>query len=492
MSFGGITRWAGIVAAPLAKLSMVAKGSFLDLGPLVNLAQYADGEHVAWITDPAGKTAQANLDRPGTGETLSGGLANGTFTGWTGGLPDSWTIVSPQSGNNFVQNASPGILMSSDGTMVSILQSASPSIGVGALSLATVIVTGLTGAGVFAYSNSGTSLTNLPSAGTYAKYGTSNSSSASVSVQRSSVAVGTYTATLSLVSLAKVSAPSLTGAWAIRRRDGQATFEREDTGFARNAASYRVEIAYQPRAERRFSIPGVSPNLLYPGRPMRRYYIPVSISQDDALNVAASEGVTEIQGALARTDALTARITEGTTGLSAFLARADSLGLTITETAALLAALSRIDALAVATTEGTTSLLASLSRSDVLSVSVADADTIAAFLSRSDTLRVGVDSISAVTACFALVDTLRGGITDETTALDVLINRADTLGIELSDLVLNIAVFLSLADALGITLSDYLAGAVLGVPVSTFTLEELPPRYILEEQPARFALEEMP
>ena len=70
MSFGGITRWSGIVAIPLAKLSMVAKGSFLDLGPAVNVAQYADGEHVVWLTDSAGKVAQANLDRPGTGETL--------------------------------------------------------------------------------------------------------------------------------------------------------------------------------------------------------------------------------------------------------------------------------------------------------------------------------------------------------------------------------------------------------------------------------------
>jgi hypothetical protein len=237
---GGITRWAGIVAAPLVKLSMVARGSFLDLGAARNLAQYSDGEHSVWLTDSAGKIAQANLDRPGTGETytdLIGGtnpaLRNGDMqvaeppgSTWsrsaniiiTGGV----AVVTGVAGETCVQNVGGG---------AGALNKLSATFDLSTLRM-----------------YSGVSASVFPASGVFAYL-------TQVGANYIGFRSVTNGQTIDNVVYQQVLSPALTGAWAIRRRDGQATWEREDTGFSRNATSYRVEIAYQPRAAIMYSVP---------------------------------------------------------------------------------------------------------------------------------------------------------------------------------------------------------------------------------------------
>jgi hypothetical protein len=134
--------------------------------------------------------------------------------------------------------------------------------------------------------------------------------------------------------------------------------------------------------------------MIRPAGPMRRYYIPVSLSKTDSLTVAAAEGATGLLGSLARTDGVSIGITEGTTGLLGSLARIDGLSIGVTEEDLALAAfLDRADALGMSVSE-TTAILAVLDTFDMIDLTVTDVvQLVSAMRSCADVLNISVTDV---------------------------------------------------------------------------------------------------
>lgn len=259
MSFGGITRWVGNIAPPLVKLSMVPGCSFLDLGAVRNLAQYADGEHVVWLIDPVGKVAKMDLDRPGTVETFGAELI----------LVEADRDFSADTGF-WVENAGCDINVTTPGKVHFAASTGMYTAGIAIPAASLSRVTGTISSYV-----SGNLLIRPAGASATAPYVTGDgvktlyATGGTGGVSSFSYSIVPLSLDLDDISWKQVLIPSATAAWAIRRRDNVSAFEREDTGFSRNAASYRVEIAYQPRAAIMYSIPRMmSPN------PMRLTLMP--------------------------------------------------------------------------------------------------------------------------------------------------------------------------------------------------------------------------